>query len=118
MAIGGPDADSITFPSFCPERFFPLHGDEITIGRRSVSRGTHPDIDLIGPPEDPGISHLHAVLRLEPNGSLSIEDIGSSNGTTLNDSESSLPANVRRPLADGDRIHIGAWTTITVRQGG
>ena len=116
MAIGGPDADSIAFPSFCPERFFPLRGKEIIIGRRSATRGTHPDIDLTGPPEDPGVSHLHAVLRLEPDGSLSVEDIGSSNGTTLNDGNTSLPPNVRHPLTNGDRIHVGAWTTITVRQ--
>jgi hypothetical protein len=117
MSAGGPDADSITFPSFCPERYFPLRAKEITIGRRSTSRGTHPDIDLTGPPEDPGVSHLHAVLRLDPDGTLTVEDIGSSNGTTLNDNKT-LPPHTRHPLTDGDRIHLGAWTTITVQQDG
>jgi pSer/pThr/pTyr-binding forkhead associated (FHA) protein len=115
MAIGGPDAGSIVFPAFCPERFFPLHGNQITIGRRSSSRGINPDIDLTGPPEDPGVSHLHAVLILQPDGTLSIVDVGSSNGTTVNDDKSPLRANTPRALSTGDKIHLGAWTTITVR---
>jgi hypothetical protein len=117
VAIGGPDAASIIFPAYCPERFFSLNRKETTIGRRSASRGIEPTIDLTGPPEDPGVSHLHAVLLLGPDNSLSIVDVDSSNGTTLNDSESSLRPNVSHPLSDGDRIHLGAWTTITVRRG-
>ncbi|HEV2784265.1 MAG TPA: FHA domain-containing protein [Actinophytocola sp.] len=114
MAIGGPDAGGITFPAFCPDRYFPLRGKQITIGRRSASRGVNPDIDLTGPPEDPGVSHLHAVLVTEPDGSLSIVDLDSSNGTTVNDDATPLRPHVPRALADGDRIHLGAWTTITV----
>jgi hypothetical protein len=116
IAIGGPDAGSITFPPYCPERFFSLKRKETTIGRRSASRGIEPQIDLTGPPEDPGVSHLHAVLLVGSDGSLSIVDVGSSNGTTLNYSEKSLRANVSHPLSDGDRVHVGAWTTITVRR--
>jgi FHA domain len=115
MAIGGPDADSITFPAFCPDRYFPLRGNQITIGRRSASRGTNPTIDLTGPPEDPGVSHLHAMFLTEPDGTLSIVDLESSNGTTLNDNDTPLRPHVPHPLNDGDRIHLGAWTTITVR---
>lgn len=114
MALGGPDAASITFPQFCPDRYFPLRGKEISIGRRSASRGIEPGIDLTGPPEDPGVSHLHAMLLVDSDGKLSIVDLGSSNGTTVNDSTSPLPANVPHPLSAGDRVHIGAWTTITV----
>jgi hypothetical protein len=115
IAIGGPDAASITFPAYCPDRYFPLRANQVSIGRRSTSRGIHPDIDLTGPPEDPGVSHLHAVLVVGPNGDLSIVDLGSSNGTTVNDSSTSLRANTPHPLSTGDRIHLGAWTTITVR---
>jgi predicted component of type VI protein secretion system len=114
IALGGPDADSIAFPPYCPERYFPLRGNRITIGRRSTSRGTHPDIDLTGPPEDPGVSHLHAVLILQ-DATLSVVDVGSSNGTTVNDNQSPLRTNVPHPLSNGDRIHLGAWTTITIR---
>src|SRR5262245_2999288 len=114
MAVGGPDAASITFPRFCPDRHFPLRRNEISIGRRSASRGITPDIDLTGPPEDPGVSHLHAVLLID-DGQLSIMDLGSSNGTTVNDDQSPLPPNAPRTLSTGDRIHLGAWTTIIVR---
>lgn len=118
IAVGGPDAGSITFPAYCPDRYFPLRTAQISIGRRSVTRGISPDIDLTGPPEDPGVSHLHAVFIAQPDGSLSIVDLGSSNGTTVNDSPGTLRANVSHPLSDGDKIHLGAWTTITVRVGG
>jgi FHA domain len=114
MSAGGPDADGIAFPAFCPDRFFPLRGNQITIGRRSASRGINPDIDLTGPPEDPGVSHLHAMLIIQPGG-LSIVDVGSSNGTTVNDDQTPLRPNVPRTLSTGDRIHLGAWTTITVQ---
>lgn len=114
MAIGGPDSDSVAFPAFCPDRFFPLRGNQITIGRRSDSRGINPDIDLTGPPEDPGVSHLHAMLIVQPSG-LSIVDVGSSNGTTVNEDQTPLRPNVPRALSTGDQIHLGAWTTITVR---
>jgi hypothetical protein len=115
IAIGGPDAASITFPVYCPDRYFPLRTNQVSIGRRSISRGIQPDIDLTGPPEDPGVSHLHAVLITAPDGTLSIVDLGSSNGTTINDNPATLRANVSHPLTNGDQIHLGAWTTITVR---
>jgi hypothetical protein len=51
------------------------------IGRRGASRGIEPEIDLTGPPADPGISHLHAVLPVEPHGGWAVLDSGSSNGT-------------------------------------
>ncbi|MFL6141403.1 MAG: FHA domain-containing protein, partial [Labedaea sp.] len=117
IAAGGPDADGIAFPPYCPERYFPLRGNRITIGRRSTSRGTNPDIDLTGPPEDPGVSHLHAVLIRQDN-ALSVVDVGSSNGTTVNDSQLPLRTNVAHPLANGDKVHLGAWTTITLRLDG
>jgi pSer/pThr/pTyr-binding forkhead associated (FHA) protein len=41
-------------------------------------------------------------------------DVGSTNGTTLNDSPEPLPPNEPTLLADGDRIHVGAWTTILI----
>jgi hypothetical protein len=118
MAVGGPDADGITFPAFCPDRYFPLQGRQMTVGRRSASRGIHPDIDLTGPPEDPGVSHLHAVFVTNDDGSLSIVDLDSSNGTAVNGIDNALKPHVPHKLADGDRVHVGAWTTITVARSG
>jgi hypothetical protein len=115
VAAGGPDATGLQFPGYCPERRFRLTGPEMRIGRRSASRGLEPEIDLTGPPTDPGVSRLHAVLIAEPDGSWVVLDPGSGNGTLLNGSE--ITAGVRVPLHDGDRIHLGAWTVITIRAG-
>jgi FHA domain-containing protein len=115
VAAGGPDAATLQFPGYCPERRFRLTGPEVRIGRRSESRGLHPEIDLTGPPADPGVSRLHAVLIAEPDGSWVVLDPGSENGTLVNGSE--IATGVRVPLHDGDRIHLGAWTMITIRAG-
>ena len=64
---------------------------------------------------DPGVSHLHAVLLLQPDGNWAVVDPGSTNGTTLNDDPEPVKTDVPIPVRDGDRIHVGAWTTITVR---
>ncbi|NKZ08890.1 FHA domain-containing protein [Actinomadura latina] len=110
----GPDAGGLAFPPYCPERRVPLIGGEIRIGRRSPSRGIVPEIDLSAPPEDPGVSHLHAVLLAQPDGTWNLVDPGSTNGTTVNGATEPIPVNAPLPMADGDRIHVGAWTTITL----
>src|SRR3954467_5844651 len=84
-ADGGPDADSIQFPPYCPDRHFPLPGQQVSIGRRSATRGILPDIDLTGPPEDPGVSRLHALLVSDPDGTdggtgWAVVDMNSANG--------------------------------------
>jgi FHA domain len=110
-------AEEIDFPSHCPPRTFVLDQPEINIGRRSSSRGIAPEIDLSGAPQDPAISHLHAILVRQDDYSYSLVDPGSINGTTLNDDPAPIAPNTPMPLADGDRIHIGAWTTVTIRHG-
>jgi hypothetical protein len=111
-AASGDDAEGIDFPAYCPERRFHLSGGEVRIGRHSASRGIEPEIDLTGPPSDPGISRLHAVLIAAPDGSWSVLDPGSANGTLLNGAE--LRQDEPVPLHDGDRINLGAWTVVTV----
>jgi hypothetical protein len=113
IAADGPDAQSIEFPAYCPERRFQLSGNEVRVGRRSASRGLEPEIDLTGPPADPGISHLHAVLIAQPDGGWSVLDPGSSNGTQVNDTD--IETGVAVPLKPGDRISIGAWTVLTLQ---
>jgi hypothetical protein len=115
VAAGGPDATALTYPAYSPERRFELAGPEMRIGRRSVSQGLEPEIDLTGPPADPGVSRLHAVLIAEQGGGWAILDPGSENGTFVNGSE--IATGARVPLHDGDRIHIGAWTLITISAG-
>ncbi|MGI5282603.1 FHA domain-containing protein [Nonomuraea polychroma] len=115
IAEGGPDAGAVAFPPYCPERSFGLYGEQVRIGRRSRARNVEPEIDLTGPPEDPGVSHLHAVLLAQPDGSWMLVDPGSSNGTQVNGKP--LKVNVPVKIAPGDRIHVGAWTVITIREG-
>ncbi len=112
---GGPDAAAIGFPAYCPQRRFRLAGSEVRVGRRSESRGIHPEIDLTGPPADPGVSRLHVVLVRAPDGTWSVVDPGSANGTLVNGNE--IPAGETVPLRDGDVIHLGAWTALTVTSG-
>ena len=111
IANGHVDAASIEFPSQYPERRFELKGTEMRIGRRSVSRKLEPEIDLAGPPTDPGISHLHAVLIAQDDGSWSVLDRDSSNGTQVNGRE--IESGEPVPLHDGDRVCLGAWTALT-----
>lgn len=107
--------EGVPFPLHCPPRTYLLGGAQLRIGRLSNSRGIQPEVDLTGAPEDSAISHLHCILIEQPDGSYSVVDPGSTNGTTVNDDPTPLMANVAVPLADGDRIHLGAWTTITIR---
>lgn len=116
QAMAMPDAPPIPFPAYCPERRFPLRTTQSLIGRRRPSRGIDPDIDLTGPPEDPAVSHSHALLVAGGDGGWTVVDLASANGTYLNDSSEPLEPHVPVPVKDGDRIHVGAWTTLTVER--
>ena len=113
LARGGPD--TVEFPRFFPERRIVLQGNTTLIGRHNREQGVEPEIDLGIHPVDRGVSTQHAVLRIRDSG-LTITDLGSTNGTSLNGSEDLLPEGAETALADGDRIHIGAWTTIRIVQ--
>ena len=111
LARGGPD--TVDFPDYFPERRISLRRNTALIGRRNRNQGVDPEIDLGIHPVDRGVSTQHAVLRVRDSG-LTITDLGSTNGTILNDSDELLVNGEETPLADGDQIHVGAWTTITV----
>ncbi|WP_018654438.1 FHA domain-containing protein [Actinomadura flavalba] len=115
QAEDGPDSGGLRFPPYCPPRTIPLIGDKVRIGRRSTSRGLLPEIDLGVPPADPGVSHAHAVLIAVPEG-WTVVDPGSTNGTTINGGLDPIPVNTPVPLQPGDRVHVGAWTTLTLNR--
>ncbi|MFJ3665216.1 FHA domain-containing protein [Streptomyces sp. NPDC090106] len=117
MQRSGPEAAGLNLPAYSPEQQRTLTGNQVTIGRRRHSTGDTPDVDLSVPPEDPGVSHQHAVLVQQPDGSWAVVDQNSTNGTTVNGAEEPIQPFVPVPLQDGDRVHVGAWTTITVRRG-
>jgi hypothetical protein len=110
LAGGGPD--TVEFPEFFPERRITVR-DNALIGRRNRDQGVDPEIDLGIHPVDRGVSTQHAVLRVRDSG-LTVTDLGSTNGTSLNDSDDFLVNGKEIQLSDGDRVHVGAWTTITV----
>ena len=117
LARQGPDAGSISFPPYYAERRFRLKGAEMMIGKHDEAAGIHPDIDLRGNPEDPGISRTHAVLRARPDGGWEVVDIGSTNGTTVGDAADPVAEFTPVPLNPGESFHIGAWTTVTLLHG-
>jgi hypothetical protein len=109
-------ADGIEFPSeaAAPRRIV-LAGDDVVIGRGGSARGNALNIDLSIPPEDTGVSHVHAKMTRGDDGRWSVVDLGSTNGTFVNESHNEITRGQPVVLNDGDRIHIGAWTTIVVR---
>ncbi|HVW85677.1 MAG TPA: FHA domain-containing protein, partial [Bryobacteraceae bacterium] len=97
-----------------PASFAPIQlrvaAESSLIGRRSDKRGILPEIAL---DFDDAVSHRHALLNRAPDGSLVLRDVGSANGTRLNDAE--LEPLTDMPLKDGDQFTVGHWTRIRVR---
>ncbi|WP_262057273.1 FHA domain-containing protein [Streptomyces sp. STR69] len=116
MARSEPEDQGLYVPTYSPDLHIPLTRNVITIGRRRRSTGEAPFIDLDSGSEDPGVSHEHALLVRQPDFTWSLIDKGSTNGTTMNGAEDSVPPYVPVPLKDGDRVHVGLWTTITVHR--
>ncbi|WP_030911710.1 FHA domain-containing protein [Streptomyces sp. NRRL F-5126] len=114
MQRSGPEAAGLNLPAYSPEQQMPLTGNQVSIGRHRHSTGEAPDIDLSLPPEDPGVSHQHAILVQQPDGGWAVVDQNSTNGTTVNGGEEPIQPFVPVPLDDGDRVHVGAWTTLRV----
>ncbi len=81
------------------------------IGRTSQARAVYPEIAL---DLDDAVSHRHALLDRHSDGTLTLRDIGSSNGTQLNGVE--LKPMVDMPLRSDDAITIGHWTKIIIRE--
>jgi hypothetical protein len=108
-------SDSDAFPAQVSERRIPLAGKQMRIGRRNAARELEPEIDLADPPVDRGISRLHAILIATSDGSWSVLDPGSANGTLLNGRQ--IATGDLITLREGDRINLGAWTVITVHRG-
>ena len=79
-------------PGHEPGMIYDLEGDVV------LGRGDHAQIRL----EDPFASARHAHI-FEQGGILAIEDLGSTNGTYLNEELLETP----RPLHPGDRVRIG-----------
>ncbi|MFE1753504.1 FHA domain-containing protein [Streptomyces anandii] len=62
--VAGPDAGGVHL----------LHGGQITVGRSA-------DADV--PLDDPDVSRVHCAVTVDPDGRVSVSDLGSTNGTEL-----------------------------------
>lgn len=103
----------VEFPRSFEPRRITLQDSVTLVGRRNRRQQIAPRIDLGIPPVDRGVSTRHAELRIRDSG-LTVADLGSTNGTSLNGSNELLQVNHEVRLSVGDRIHVGAWTTITI----
>jgi FHA domain-containing protein len=100
---------TLTFPDGQQPREVPLAADEVQVGR-----GGTVDIDLDH--VDPGVSHRHLrLVRRAAGDGWDVVDDGSANGTWLDDADEPIRLGEPVPVAAGSRIHIGAFTTITLR---
>jgi hypothetical protein len=106
-----PDPDT-PCPADTPQRTFPLDLAENLVGRRSASRGILPSIAL----SDPGVSHRHLMVYRNPDATVMVSDLGSTNGTFLNGSPDRLEPGVKTPVTDGDHVELGRWTRVTFRR--
>jgi serine/threonine protein kinase len=74
------------------------------VGRRSLSRQIFPHLDLTYNDPAAYVSRQHARIIADAGGYF-LEDLGSANGTFLNDRR--LPGGVPTRLRNGDRVRIG-----------
>lgn len=85
--------------------FFFSNGDETTIGRADPVTGILPDVDLTPVDDNRSVSRRHAkILRTEGEYHV-LEEVGTVNGTYVNDQR--IPTGVPVTLHNGDLIKIG-----------
>ncbi|MFD5820120.1 FHA domain-containing protein [Streptomyces sp. NPDC127038] len=94
--VAGPDAGGVHL----------LHGGQIRVGRSA-------DADV--PLDDPDVSRLHCAVTVTPEGRVSVADLGSTNGTTLDGVRvGSRPV----PLTAGALLRVGESSLRLAAPGG
>lgn len=104
-------------PSAGPPEIVPLRSRSILIGRTSRSRNIHPDLPC---ENDTGVSRRQAQLTTD-GVRWWVEDLDSSNGTFVGSAsgplpEQPIPVGPRYELDSDDRLYLGAWTRIVIRE--
>lgn len=109
VAAGAPFKAKLTIiRGTIPERRnheFELEPGRNLIGRWDPDTGSFPEVDLDADDPEAKISRKHAMLIID-GGKLTIEDIGSLNGTFVNRQQRLMPGTAVE-LKDGDEIIIG-----------
>jgi hypothetical protein len=85
--------------------FFFSKADETTIGRADPVTGILPDIDLTPVDNNRSVSRRHAKIIRAGNDYHVLEEVGTVNGTYVNDVR--IPTGVPVTLHDGDLLKIG-----------
>jgi len=85
--------------------FFFSKGDETLIGRSDPVTGILPDVDLTGVDTQRSVSRRHAKIVRTSDGFAVLEEVGTVNGTFVNDQR--IPTGVSVPIQNGDRVRIG-----------
>ena len=81
-------------------------GSETTIGRSDPVTGIQPDIDLTTVDTERSVSRRHAkILRLDDGSFAMLEEVGTLNGTCVNDEK--IQTGVPAPIHNGDRVRVG-----------
>jgi len=92
--------------------FFFSSGDETTIGRADPVTGILPDIDLTPVDNNRSVSRRHAKIIKAGHEYHVLEEVGTVNGTYVNDQR--IPTGVPVKLHDGDLLKIGLISMKTV----
>ena len=95
----------------------PLRNASVLVGRTSRSRNIAPDIDC---GNDSGVSRRQSQLTTDGSRWF-VEDLESANGTFIGQASATLPEDpipvgVKRELDPDDRIYLGAWTRLVIRE--
>jgi hypothetical protein len=110
-----PQAPSVVYPKLIAESTneeFVLDKDIITIGRQSPADGIFPDIDLTDLDKEAYISRRHARILKREEG-LIFEDLGSSNGSFINNVR--ITQGIQQFINDGDKLRLGKTAMTLVK---
>ncbi len=103
------EPDPAVPPPDDPERIFPVEIAEMLVGRRDDKQNIRPAVPL----NDPGASRRHAKFLRNADGSVSLQDLASMNGTKLNGAD--VVSGSLRALKEGDEVTLGRWSRIKLR---
>jgi pSer/pThr/pTyr-binding forkhead associated (FHA) protein len=85
--------------------YWPIHAGRNVVGRAGAADGLDLEIN------DPTTSSQHAAFHVDAaTRGVHLEDLGSTNGTFVN--EEPLGPQGRRELRDGDRVRFGGFTLV------
>jgi hypothetical protein len=97
----------VSFESSESGTFWPVYQGVNLLGRKDSAEGLHVEID------HPTTSSRHArILASARPGRLKVEDIGSTNGTFVD--EERIPAGIKQEVRDGQSVRFGGYT-VTVK---